>query len=181
MKSIFLGLALIVAGTGIKAQFSEARMQVAGLTCSMCSKAVKISLEKVSFVNEVKADIKAKEFIVKFKEGSSINFDELKKAVIDAGFSVASMKVTGNFHDIAVSKNKHAHIEGMNFHFLKAPNTVLNGKHSFTIVDKDFVPAKDFKSLLASNAHACVESGTTADCCAKAGITGSGRIYHVTL
>ena len=84
----------------------------------MCSKAVKVALEKVSFVQEVKVNIRNQEYAIVFKENSNADFDELKKAVEDAGFSVASLKVTGNFSDVSVEKDKHIQLDGKNFHFV---------------------------------------------------------------
>src|SRR5215510_4580050 len=102
MKKILMMLIVMVAFFTMNAQFSKASLQASGLTCSMCSKAVKVALEKVSFVQEVKVNIKNQEYAIAFKENSKADFDELKKAVEDAGFSVASLKVTGNFSNLNV-------------------------------------------------------------------------------
>lgn len=93
MKRILFGL-LMVMGVAAQAQFSKVSLQASGLTCSMCSKAVKNALEKVPFVEKVMVDIKNQQYNLSFKEGAVLDFDALSKAVEDAGFSVASMKVT---------------------------------------------------------------------------------------
>src|SRR6187431_1810766 len=105
MKKILMLLLATIIYTAGFSQFSKVSLQASGLTCSMCSKAVKVALEKVSFVKEVKVNIKKQEYVIAFKEGSNIEFDDLKEAVEDAGFSVASLKVTGNFNDVKIEKD----------------------------------------------------------------------------
>jgi len=102
MKKIFFLFVVSLLYFSSDAQFSRATLQASGLTCAMCSKAVKVALQKVPFVSEVKVNIKKQEYSVAFKENSKADFDELKKAVEDAGFSVASLKVTGTFADVNV-------------------------------------------------------------------------------
>jgi copper chaperone CopZ len=147
----------------------------------MCSKAVKVALEKVPFVKEVKVNIKSQEYNMIFKDNSDPDFDALKKAVEDAGFSVASLKVTGNFSNVDVQKDKHAIVDGKNFHFLNGNNQVLNGVQTLTIVDKDFVSAKDFKKYSASTKMECIKTGKAGSCCVKDGIHTEERVYHVII
>jgi copper chaperone CopZ len=99
-----------------------------------------------SFVQEVKVNIKSQEYTILFKQNNNADFDALKKAVEDAGFSVASFKVTGSFSNVSVQKDKHLQLDGKNFHFISSSDKVLNGEQTFTIVDKDFLSAKDLKS-----------------------------------
>src|SRR6187397_1751416 len=93
MKKIIAVVLMAFVTVALQAQFSKATLQASGLTCSMCSKAVKVALEKVPFVQEVKVNIKSQEYTIIFKESNNADFDALKKAVEDAGFSVASLKV----------------------------------------------------------------------------------------
>ena len=181
MKKSFLfviATALWMAGYS---QFSKASLQASGLTCAMCSKAVKVALEKVSFVKEVKVNIKNQEYAIVFKENSKTDFDELKKAVEDAGFSVASLKVTGNFSDVNVEKDKHIQLDGKNFHFVNSSSKVLSGEQTFTIVDKDFLSAKDYKKYSAATKMECIKTGKAGECCMKDGIHSEERVYHVII
>lgn len=163
------------------AQFSKATLQASGLTCAMCSKAVKVALEKVSFVGEVKVNIKKQEYSIAFKENSKTDFDELKKAVEDAGFSVASLKVTGTFTDVNVEKDKHIKLDGKNFHFISSHAQRLNGEKTFTIVDKDFVSAKEYKKYSVATKMECIKTGKAGECCMKDGIHSEERVYHVII
>ena len=180
MKKIFLIIA-IIASLQSYAQFTGASLQASGLTCAMCSKAVKVALEKVSFVKEVKVDIKNQQYNMVFKENAATDFDELKKAVEDAGFSVASLKVKGNFDHVKAAKDTHVAISGLQFHFLNAANTTLNGESTLTIVDKDFLTAKAFKKFSAASKMSCVQTGRASTCCEQAGVHVNTRIYHVIL
>jgi copper chaperone CopZ len=162
-------------------QFSKVTLQASGLTCSMCSKAVKVALEKVSFVQEVKVNIKSQEYTILFKENNNADFDALKKAVEDAGFSVASFKITGNFSDVSVQKDKHLELDGKNFHFISSSDKVLNGMQTLTIVDKDFLSAKDFKKYSAATKMECIKTGKAGNCCLKDGMHSEERVYHVII
>lgn len=179
MKKIFFGL-LLLWGVTAHAQFSKASLQASGLTCSMCSKAVKMALEKVPFVETIKVDIKNQQYNLTFKPGSEVSFDELSKAVEDAGFSVASLKVTAAVNNLQVQKDAHVEIGGHNFHFLNSNGKALQGDVVFSVVDKSFVSAKDFKKYASMTKMACVQTGRMAKCCTKEG-AAEERIYHVII
>ena len=179
-KMLLLLVTAFVFVTG-KSQFSKATLQASGLTCSMCSKAVKVALEKVSFVQEVKVNIKSQEYTIAFKESSKTDFDELKKAVEDAGFSVASLKVTGSFTGVNVGKDKHMQLDGKNFHFVNVDSKVLSGEQTFTIIDKNFISAKEYKKYSAATKMECIKTGKAESCCVKEGIHTEERVYHVII
>jgi copper chaperone CopZ len=179
-KCLLLFIATVITIAGFS-QFSKASLQASGLTCAMCSKAVKVALEKVPFVQDVKVNIKHQEYAIVFKENSKTDFDELKKAVEDAGFSVASLKVTGSFTDVNVKKDSHIQLDGKNFHVVNSSIQTLNGEQTFTIVDKDFLPAKDYKKFSAATKMECIKTGKAGECCVKDGIHSDERVYHVII
>ncbi len=179
MKTILIFM-LVVLGFQSTAQFSKASLQASGLTCSMCSKAVKIALEKVSFVDKVQVDIKNQQYNLTFKE-VPVDFDVLSKAVEDAGFSVANLKVTADFKNVNLKKDEHLKIGGHYFHFLNANDQQLNGSKAFSIVDKHFVSAKDFKKYNALSKMTCIQTGKAGACCIKENIAAQTRIYHVII
>jgi len=181
MKKCILSFLIMVTCIAGYSQFSKATLQASGLTCAMCSKAVKVALEKVSFVKEVKVNIRQQEYSIAFKENSNTDFDELKKAVEDAGFSVASLKITGSFSAVDVEKDKHMKLDGKNFHFVNSNTQVLNGEKTFTIVDKDFLSAKEYKKYSAATKLECIKTGKAGECCVKDGIHSEERVYHVII
>lgn len=178
MLSIMLVSLLVMQAN---AQFTRATLQATGLTCAMCSNAINKALQKVSFVESVRADIRNSAFNIVFKQGADINIDALKIAVEDAGFSVGGLKLTGSFSGVEIAKDKHVKLGQENFHFLDVQNQVLNGEATITVVDKDFLTAKQFKKISASSTMECVKTGKAGSCCEKEGIPAEARVYHVTI
>jgi copper chaperone CopZ len=181
MKKIFIIAFAAFLSLPMHAQFTKATLQATGLTCAMCSNAVNKALQKVEFVESVKSDIKNSAFNIVFKEGMAADPDELKKAVEDAGFSVGSLKITGNFNSVQIEKDKHVQIGDKQFHFLNVNSQTLSGENTITIVDKNFVTAKEFKKISASSKMVCLDTGKTAECCEKSGVPAGTRIYHATI
>ncbi len=181
MKLLFF-IAILITSITSHAQFKSARLQAAGLTCAMCTKAIHEALKQLDAVESVKPDIKNSEFVITFKDNKSVDPDILKNAVEDAGFSVARLRMTANFNKIMIEKDSHIDIGGKTFHFLRAGNQTLEGEKTITLVDKNFTSPKEFKKYAASTQMSCVQTGKAAECCRKAdNELASGRIYHVTI
>jgi copper chaperone CopZ len=179
MKKLWVML-LLFAFASAKAQINKVSLQASGLTCSMCSKAVKNALESVSFVDKVQVDIKNQQYNLSFKEGSAVDFDALSKAVRDAGFSVASLKASASVHRLKIEKDEHVKIGGENVHFLNAAGQTLDGLVNFSIVDKGFVSAKEFKKYAGLTKMKCVQTGQMEKCCAEQP-SGNARVYHAVI
>ena len=95
MKTLKIGMILLVLTTGIaKAQFTKAELQVSGLTCALCAKATEKSLRTLPYISDIKPDLIHNIFVITFKNGLPVNFDEISKKVQDAGFFVNSLKTT---------------------------------------------------------------------------------------
>lgn len=177
----FIGvLCLSFAMLQVNAQQVKAKLVAAGLTCSMCSRAVYESLTKVKEVESVKSNIKESSYAITFKQGTTVNPDNLQKAVKDAGFSVAKLQLTLHFEQAAVANDAHLSKDGINLHFLNVPQQVLNGEQTVTIVDNGFLPSKEQKQFGKYTTMECFTTGKMAACCTAAG-NESQRIYHVTL
>jgi copper chaperone CopZ len=181
MKKIFLLLFAVIAAISASAQFTKASVQANGLTCALCTKAINKSLEKLPFVESVKADIKTSSFLIEFRDQSDVDIDALRKSVEDAGFTVAKLKLTGNFKQLSVKNDVHYNINGKVYHFLGVSSQLLNGEKDLTIVDKNFLPEKQFKKYSAETQMNCVQNGKAGECCKKDGIGSETRIYHVTI
>jgi copper chaperone CopZ len=181
MKKMLLSVFIICFAVSLQAQFSKASLQATGLTCAMCSNAVNKALQKVPFVENVKADIKNSAFNLVFKEGQEVDIDALKEAVEDAGFSVGSLKLTCNVGEVKLEKDKHIRIGKENFHFLNGEGKSLNGEQVITVVDKSFVTEKQFKKMSTATKMDCIKTGKTSACCVKDGMTEGERVYHVTI
>jgi copper chaperone CopZ len=174
-------LAVLLGVLTAQAQVTKASLQASGLTCSMCSKAVYQALSAVPFVEKVQVDIKNQQYNLTFKPGTTVDFDALSKAVQDAGFSVAALRVTAHVDSLMAQKDTHVQIGSQYFHFLNASGQSLSGEATFNIVDKDFVTAKEFKKWSAASKMACVKTGRAANCCAKDGLAANAHVYHVII
>jgi copper chaperone CopZ len=174
---VILGLLLAISSF---AQIKSATLSASGLTCSMCSKAIYKALSKVPSVKSVNPDIEGSKYQIVFKENTAISLDDLKKAVENAGFSVASLKVTANFPPTSIANDTHIEYGGATYHFLNVPAETISGEKTFTVVDKKFLPDADYKRYAKYTTMKCVETGRMAACCTKGGAAGT-RVYHVTL
>ena len=148
-----------------RAQFTKAELQISGLTCALCAKTTERSLKSFSFVSDVKTDLSHNIYIITFRKGEAVNFDQISKSVHDAGFFVNSLKVTFNFDNVAVANNQFS-CSGDTYQVVNAVEKPLNGAVALTIVDKGFAPRSVSKKYL----------GQTAD-----GVPSSGRLYHVAI
>jgi len=165
----------------VNAQFTKGRLQATGLTCAMCSNAINKSLQKVSFIESVKPDIKNSAFDITFKTGADVNIDMIRDAVEDAGFSIGKLQLTGNFNGLKITHDEHVKLGNENFHFLGDEDKVLTGENTLQVLDKDFVTAKDYKKFSSATKMPCMKTGKAAACCMKEGITEGERVYHVKI
>lgn len=167
----FLFVICLLIGLSTSAQFKSATLQASGLTCAMCSNAINKSLKTLPFVEKVEADIKTSSFIISFKGGADINFDQLRRKVEDAGFSVAKLQVVTNFNNVSVQNEQSITIDGKQLYFLAVKQQQLSGEKTITIVDKNFLSAKEYKKY----------AGQTKAESFKTGEVKGVRVYHVTI
>jgi len=166
MKTIKIFIALLVLTAGAaKAQFTKAELQVSGLTCALCAKATQKSLKTLPFIADIKPDLMRNLFVLNFKNGEAVNFDQISKKVQDAGFFVNSLKVTVNFNNTKVDGG-HFSYGGANFQLMNESQKQLSGPVEVAIVDKGFAPKSVSKKYLGQAADA----------------PGKGRrVYHVAI
>lgn len=91
MKYFLLCLLLSLAGSSY-AQFQSVKIGVDGLTCSQCSRSVEMQLRKLDFIKEVTMDLEHTEGVLALKPNKKVAFDQIAKAIVDAGFSVRFIK-----------------------------------------------------------------------------------------
>lgn len=144
MKKILLLMAL-TASFIAQGQVSKVSLQASGLTCSMCSNAINKALKSLDFVSDVDADIKTYSFVISFKPNSNVDFDLIRKKVEGAGFAVSAFYANVNFNNIPVKAGAPVILQGKTFLFIDIKNQVLNGDKHIKIMDKGFVPAKEYK------------------------------------
>lgn len=181
MKKLLLYLAIACIAVQANAQFSKATLQATGLTCAMCSNAINKALLGVPFVESVKSDIKNSAFNIVFRQDAVVDIDALKNAVEDAGFSVGSLKITGKFNGVKVENDRHIQFGNASLHFLDVKEQTLEGETTITVVDKNFVSAKQFRKFSSLTRMSCVQTGKAASCCTTEGTPADARVYHVTI
>lgn len=162
---------MLLIATAAQSQIKNATLQASGLTCAMCSKAVYNALSKVAFVEKVSPDIEKSSYEISFKPNTAIDLDALSKAVVDAGFSVSKLKVATAFNGAKIQNDAHIEVGNQSFHFLSVTPQTLNGTKTITLLDKNFVTAKEYKKNSKLTAMKCYETG----------MMNGQRIYHVTL
>lgn len=177
----FVFITILLCSINANAQLKQIELQAAGLTCSMCSKAVYTALIKVNFVKSVASNIKNSTYTIQLKNEAIFDFDVLKNAVVDAGFSVANLSATINLNNIKVATDTHEKIDGRLFHFIDTQPQTLTGVYSIRIIDKNFVTNKEFKTFGKLTQMQCYQTGKLGSCCNKNMGKSGERIYHVKL
>lgn len=180
MKSFLIAIALIIS-VSASAQVRKVTLQASGLTCSMCSNAINKALKSVDYVDKIIANIKTSSFDISFKPGAKVNFDQLKKKVEGAGFSVAKFTALVNFEKETIENDSHVSVAGTTFHFLNVKSQTISGEKAIQVLDKGYVPAKDFKKNQALTKMECYKTGVAGACCTKMGLASGTRIIHVTI
>ncbi|HWV65311.1 heavy-metal-associated domain-containing protein [Chitinophaga sp.] len=181
MKIVSIILLALGLSFGANAQFKKASVHATGLTCAMCSKATYEALESLPFVDKIDTDLDNTTFVLIFKTGVPVSIDAIKDKVEDAGFSVGKLVMTASFDGVSVQNDAHVPFAGSTLHFMDVKNQVLSGDKDLTVIDKDFVSAKQFKKFSTETTMACYKTGMMGDCCKSDGAAASKRIYHVTI
>jgi copper chaperone CopZ len=125
MKTIqYLSILFIflTAGKVSAQQISSAELQVAGLTCSMCSQATEKSLRSLDFIEAIKPDLNKNIFVIDFKKSKAVSIDLIRKKVQDAGFSVAGLTAVFNFDNLKIDENGQAVAGPEIYKFFNAKN-----------------------------------------------------------
>lgn len=178
---IIVMIALLSLPVSLFSQIKSAELTAAGLTCSMCSKAIYTALIKLPVIEKIDVDLNKSSYLIQFKQGVHVELDDLKKTVEGAGFSVALLKVKAQFTDTEVFNDAHIALNGINLHFLNVDKQKLNGEVDITIVDKGFIPNKKNTKYGKYTTMECFKTGKMAACCPINKDGRAERIYHVTL
>lgn len=181
MKKLLLAFVLLIGVQVAGAQYTKARLQASGLTCAMCSNAINKALQTLSFVEVIDTDLNLSAFEIKFKDNVQIDFDQIRRKVEGAGFSIAQLDVWAQFNGIHVQNDQHLVWGNQTLHFLNVKDQVLQGEQKFTLLDRYFVPAKDLKKYSTYTRKACYKSGVAESCCSQEGVPAQTRIFHVTI
>jgi len=174
--SYFILFFLVFAGADTFAQqISKAELQVNGLTCSMCSRATETSLKTLGFIETVTPDLNRNVFVIKFRTDKSVNIDQIRAKVQDAGFSIGDLSATINFKQTAIDEEGIALVDGAVYRFVNAKGKTLNGPVTAQVIDKGFITPAAFKKKAAALKSPAYLTG-------KGNIQGrETRIFHLSI
>jgi hypothetical protein len=161
----FFPLMLIWSVDIASAQFTQARLQVAGLNCALCAKTTERELRALPFVSDVKPDLMHNIYLITFKAGQPVSFDQISKIVRDENFYINFLKPTVNFDEVKLNGDAFTNSAGT-YRLLNPQGKPLNGQLEFILVDKGFAPRPVTKKYL----------GPAADDASQA-----GRVYHLAI
>lgn len=182
MKTLSIILSLLLCGMTAPAQVVGARLQASGLTCAMCARSVYKNLETLPFVDSVDTDLEQSAFVLTFKDGSTVDADQIRKRVEDAGFSVAGLELKARLTSKVQGTDGHMTLSGRTYHILSASAAGIEGKASLRVVDKSFLPSKEEKKYAGMSTASCFRTGHSGGkCCEASGIPSGQRVYHLSL
>ena len=179
MKRILFIAAIMMACLQVHAQIQSAQLSASGLTCSMCSKSIYKSLMQLPSVDSVAVDIDQSLFTIYFKSGVPVFPDDIKKAVTDAGFAIASLRITAAFPPTEIANDTHMQFAAATYHILNTQAKHIQGVQTFRVLDKNFVTTAEFRRNKKFTQMACYETGHVGACCHQSAPIGT-RIYHIT-
>jgi copper chaperone CopZ len=152
-------------------QLISASLTANGLTCSMCSKAVYKALLKVPSIKNVQVDVQKSSFQIVFDDKVRADLGRVKKAVEDAGFSVASLRLNAFFDHVAIANDVQLLLQGARLEFSDVKQQMLNGETTLRVIDKNYLPESAYaKYKLYLNGKSAVSDKIE-----------SIQVYHVTL
>ena len=84
---------LLICSKESKAGIQWVEVGVNGLTCSMCTRSVEMSIRKLEFVDSVVMDLETTEGRIFLRPNVPFNLGQIAKAIVKAGFSVQFVKI----------------------------------------------------------------------------------------
>ena len=173
MKKIFYAIILIQFSSITLAQITKVDLQVAGLTCSMCSKATDKQLRTLDFIDTIEINLSHAIFTLHFKKDKTVDFNQIKKKVENAGFSVTMLEALCKLDNLKIENNFQFNYENIRFCFIDVKPQTLNGQVALRIIDKGFISDKEYKKHRTQLSQLVTNTDKIA--------SHDGDIYHVTL
>jgi copper chaperone CopZ len=116
---------------------------VNGLTCSMCSRSVEMSLRRLDFVDSVSMSLEKTEGRIFLHNNTPVNLQQIAKAVVNAGFSVRFLRVEFSFNDVAVNQDGSFSYRGQDYEWIDFNGGITKARASLKLVDENFLPKKE--------------------------------------
>src|ERR1700753_2086969 len=153
-RSICLAVLLTIFSVGIAcAQFTGAKMQLTGVNCALCAKTTERALRALPYVSDVKPDLSHNIYVLSFKPGQAVDFDQISKVVHDENFFITFFKTTVDMGQVKLDNNAFK-AGSATYHLVNSGDKALDGQLEFTLVDKGFAPrsvSKKYPGALEDN------------------------------
>ncbi|MDG1105531.1 MAG: hypothetical protein P8N26_05155 [Cyclobacteriaceae bacterium] len=130
-------------------QFKSVEMGIDGLTCSMCSRSVEMSLFKLDFIDRVEMDLNSNRSEIFFNEGMYVSIDKIAQAVIDAGFSVAYLNALFDFKEQIIDTHTCWNYAYETYQFLEVSQPQLKGETVLKFIGTNFLSRNELKKWKA--------------------------------
>ena len=130
-------------------QFKSVEMGIDGLTCSMCSRSVEMSLVKLDFIDRVEMDLNSNRSEIFFHEGMYVSIDKVAQAVIDAGFSVAYLNALFDFKEQTIDTHTCWNYAYETYQFLEVSQPQLKGETVLKFIGTNFLSRNELKKWKA--------------------------------
>lgn len=141
MSFLLSGLSCLTAC----AQITDAEIGINGLTCSQCSRSVEMRIRKLDFVKNVQMNLNQTDARIEFKHNKKVEIDKVAQAVVDAGFSVRSLKATLQLDNVTIPANQCLNYNGDNYLFVQKNTSTLKGPVTVQFLGEKYLPKKEFK------------------------------------
>jgi len=151
---LILTLLALCSLQNLMAGISWVDIGVNGLTCSMCTRSVEMSIRRLDFVDTVVMSLEKAEGRIYFESNLPVNFEQIAKAVVNAGFSVRFIKVQFNFNDIEIGPDGLFSYQGQLFKWIDFKIKPDETQVALKLIDEGFLPKKEstqFKKKINSS------------------------------
>jgi copper chaperone CopZ len=143
LLNLFLSLALLTLTAHAQGPLKWVDVGVNGLTCSLCSRSVEMSLSRLDFVDHVDMSLEKTEGRVFLKPDWPYNMKEISKAVQTAGFSVRFLRMMINFNEVPVDQKGIFTFQNQRYEWLDFSRELAKGDVAVKLVDEGFIPKKE--------------------------------------
>jgi|TARA_B110000046_G_scaffold102483_1_gene110125 copper chaperone CopZ len=126
-------------------QFKSVEMGIDGLTCSMCSRSVEMSLVKLDFIDRVEMDLNSNRSEIFFNEEMYVSIDKVAQAVTDAGFSVAYLNASFDFKEQSIDTDACWNYAYDTYQFLDVSQPQLKGEMILKFLGTNFLSRSEMK------------------------------------
>ncbi|MBL7841916.1 MAG: heavy-metal-associated domain-containing protein [Cyclobacteriaceae bacterium] len=137
---------LLICSKESKAGIQWVEVGVNGLTCSMCTRSVEMSIRKLEFVDSVVMNLETTEGRIFLRPNVPFNLGQIAKAIVKAGFSVQFVKIRLDMDDITIHPTGVFVHRDQTFHWIDY-SQVSKKQTTLKIINEGFLPKKEARKF----------------------------------